>query len=433
MSKRRFDVAHIPVTHALMERHITCHVNFFIASSTHKGFLLTGESHFTSRSTLASMARPKPDQFLLVLFCFTSSSLCFYHGMSWQVAQEEDGMSWRLDEEDSEVDIVQTRHDPSRSCNFESGKWVYDQSYPLYDSNCPYLSTAVTCQKNGRPDSDYEKWRWQPHGCSIPRFDALKFLGKMRRKRIMLVGDSIMRNQWESLVCLVQGVIPTGHKKVNYNGPSMAFHALDFESSIEFTWAPLLVELKKGAGNKRILHLDLIEENARYWRNVDVLVFDSAHWWTHSDQWSSWDYYMEKQTVFQSMNRMVAYQKGLTTWARWIDLNLDPRKTRVIFRSMSPRHNRENGWKCYNQRQPLAFSSHQHVPEPLVVLKEVLRKMSFPVYLQDITAMSALRRDGHPSVYRRAISHRLDNKPAAFLLTVAIGAFLGYLISGMRC
>lgn len=42
----------------------------------------------------------------------------------------------------------------------------------------------------------------------------------------MLVGDSIMRNQWESLVCLVQGVIPTGHKKVTYSGLSMAFHAL---------------------------------------------------------------------------------------------------------------------------------------------------------------------------------------------------------------
>ncbi|CAI0420471.1 unnamed protein product [Linum tenue] len=26
--------------------------------------------------------------------------------------------------------------------------------------------------------------------------------------------------------------------------------------------------------------------------------------------------------------------------------------------------------------------------------------MRFPVYLQDITSMSALRRDGHPSVYR---------------------------------
>lgn len=42
----------------------------------------------------------------------------------------------------------------------------------------------------------------------------------------MLVGDSIMRNQWESLVCLVQGVVPTGRKRVTYNGPSMAFHAM---------------------------------------------------------------------------------------------------------------------------------------------------------------------------------------------------------------
>lgn len=42
----------------------------------------------------------------------------------------------------------------------------------------------------------------------------------------MLVGDSIMRNQWESLVCLVQGVIPTDRKRVTYNGPLMAFHAM---------------------------------------------------------------------------------------------------------------------------------------------------------------------------------------------------------------
>ena len=61
----------------------------------------------------------------------------------------------------------------------------------------------------------------------------------------------------------------------------------DFDTSIEFFWAPLLVELKKGPENKRILHLDLIEENAKNWRGVDILVFDSAHWWTHSDQTSS--------------------------------------------------------------------------------------------------------------------------------------------------
>ena len=64
----------------------------------------------------------------------------------------------------------------------------------------------------------------------------------------------------------------------------------DFEMSIEFCWAPFLVELKREADGKRILHLDLIEENAKYWRGVDALVFDSAHWWTHSDKRSSYDH-----------------------------------------------------------------------------------------------------------------------------------------------
>lgn len=39
------------------------------------------------------------------------------------------------------------------------------------------------------------------------------------------------------------------------------------------------------------------------------------------------------------MNPLVAYEKGLTTWAKWVDLNLDPREIWVFFRSMSPRHN----------------------------------------------------------------------------------------------
>ncbi|KAF7847007.1 hypothetical protein BT93_L3463 [Corymbia citriodora subsp. variegata] len=290
------------------------------------------------------MAEPmKPKLFSVILFFCIAGLVrlerCESSHFVNDLVEEEEDSSW-LHEADG-VDMVQTRRDGRKqSCDMSTGKWVLDESYPLYDSNCPYLSSTVTCQRNGRPDSDYQKWRWKPHACSLPRFDALKFLAKMRRKRIMLVGDSIMRNQWESLVCLVQGVIPTGRKTVSYSGPTMAFHAMDFETSIEFSWAPLLVELTKGPQNKRVLHLDLIEENAKYWRGVDVLVFDSAHWWTHSDKWSSWDYYMEGRSMFTNINPMVAYEKGLTTWAKWVDLNLDLRRTRVIFRSMSPRHNR---------------------------------------------------------------------------------------------
>ncbi|KAL7107971.1 hypothetical protein ACP275_06G087400 [Erythranthe tilingii] len=329
--------------------------------------------------------------FLLVLFC------CFSHSEPSRYDQEE--LQW-VDDKDDEVNMLQTRHSSLRNCDFTKGKWVSDQTYPLYSAaTCPYLSSAVSCRRNGRPDSDYENFKWVPDSCSIPRFDALDFLGKMRRKRIMLVGDSIMRNQWESLVCLVQSVVPTSRKTVIYNGPTMAFLALDFEMSIEFCWAPLLVELRRGQDGKRILHLDSIEENAKYWRGVDSLVFDSAHWWTHSDKWSSWDYVMEGSNIYRNINPRIAYEKGLTTWAKWIDLNLDPRSTRVFFRTMSPRHNRENGWKCYNQREPLEYFSRVQVPEQSVILRKVLRGMEFPVSVEDITVISALRKDGHPSVY----------------------------------
>lgn len=56
-------------------------------------------------------------------------------------------------------------------CNMFDGKWVYDpKGSPLYDeAQCPFLSDQVSCQRNGRPDSDYEKWSWEANGCEIPR------------------------------------------------------------------------------------------------------------------------------------------------------------------------------------------------------------------------------------------------------------------------
>ncbi|KAK9161737.1 hypothetical protein Syun_008078 [Stephania yunnanensis] len=55
-------------------------------------------------------------------------------------------------------------------CDVSQGKWVYDESYPLYTSNsCPFVDEGFSCESNGRTDRDYIKWRWQPHHCNTPR------------------------------------------------------------------------------------------------------------------------------------------------------------------------------------------------------------------------------------------------------------------------
>jgi hypothetical protein len=57
--------------------------------------------------------------------------------------------------------------DEDAQCDLFDGEWVEDAAgYPLYDAaECPFLSDQVACRRNGRPDSGYERWRWQPRGC----------------------------------------------------------------------------------------------------------------------------------------------------------------------------------------------------------------------------------------------------------------------------
>jgi hypothetical protein len=70
-----------------------------------------------------------------------------------------------------EIDDNGGRNERRKRCDVYDGRWVYDDSYPLYNlSHCSFILNQFACQRNGRPDRPYLKYRWQPSACSLPRY-----------------------------------------------------------------------------------------------------------------------------------------------------------------------------------------------------------------------------------------------------------------------
>jgi hypothetical protein len=114
----------------------------------------------------------------------------------------------------------------------------------------------------------------------------------------------------------------------------------------------------------RVLKLDSISGDP--WLGADMLIFNTWHWWTHTgkdqpyvntsfaiaiylphtkEQWrltpkkcSRWDYVQDGAQVMKDMDRLIAFSKGMSTWARWVDSNVDASKTKVYFQGISPTH-----------------------------------------------------------------------------------------------
>lgn len=80
-----------------------------------------------------------------------------------------------------------------------------ESSHGYTNQTCKIIPESKNCGKYGKK-GDYERWRWQPSQCKLPRFDATEFLEISRGKRMAFVGDSVARNQADSLVCFLSQV-----------------------------------------------------------------------------------------------------------------------------------------------------------------------------------------------------------------------------------
>jgi hypothetical protein len=92
-------------------------------------------------------------------------------------------------------------------CDLFTGEWVPNEEAPYYtNTTCWAIHEHQNCMKYGRPDTGFMRWRWKPESCDLPIFDPQEFLEMVRGKAMGFVGDSISRNQVQSLLCLLSRV-----------------------------------------------------------------------------------------------------------------------------------------------------------------------------------------------------------------------------------
>ncbi|XP_020108452.1 protein trichome birefringence-like 33 isoform X1 [Ananas comosus] len=305
-------------------------------------------------------------------------------------------------------------------CDVFSGRWVKDESgRPLYEEwQCPYIQPQLTCQVQGRPDKDYQHWRWQPHACSLPSFNATMMLEALRGKRLMFVGDSLNRGQFYSMVCLLHSVVPNESKSMEINFGSLStFTAKNYNASIQFYWAPFLLESNSDDAivhriSDRIVRRGSINKHGENWKGVDILVFNTYLWWMTGLTMKI----LEGEGSFNEAKDVVelttedAYRMAMKDMLRWVQDNMDLTKTRVFFTSMSPSHQKSQDWgaepggNCYNQTTMIEDPNYWGSDcrkGIMQVLGEELAESEVSVTFLNITQLSSYRKDAHTSIYKK--------------------------------
>ncbi|XP_051132006.1 protein trichome birefringence-like 34 [Andrographis paniculata] len=319
-------------------------------------------------------------------------------------------------------------------CNLFSGRWVFGKasssssssSYPPYEEGqCSYMTPEFACQRNGRPDSKYQGWKWQPRGCDLPRFNGTALMEALRGKRLVFVGDSLNRNQWVSMLCLIESSSSLRHSTVIRDGNQFTFHAPEYNSTIDFYWSPLLVESNcddpmEHKVKQRIVKIKAIEKHGRHWTDADILVFDSFIWWLQPSMTILWGGSFSPgssdasyKQVVEGMEKRV-YEMALDTWSDWVEFNVNRTRTKMFFMSLSPMHPYGESLDvlqhCYNETEPTleedGYRGRRRVetfPDDFgLIAQSAIQKLArrgVRVEYLNITHLSDYRKDAHPSIY----------------------------------
>ncbi|XP_038991536.1 protein trichome birefringence-like 16 [Hibiscus syriacus] len=309
-----------------------------------------------------------------------------------------------------------------QACDYTKGKWVIDDRRPLYSGlGCKqWLAPMWACRMMQRQDFAFENLRWQPKDCELEEFEGSKFLKRMQNRTLAFVGDSLGRQQFQSLMCMITAgkespdvldvgpefglVIPLGGKRPN----GWAYRFPSTNTTVLYYWSSTLCDLEplnpKDPQTEYAMHLDRPPAFLRdFLHRIDVLVLNSGHHWNRGKlRANKWIMYVGGES---NTNRKIADMgsaKNFTIHStiKWLNSQLPKHPhLKAFYRSISPRHFVNGDWNtggsCNNTT-------------PMSIGKEVLQDESSDhgaagavrgtgIKLLDITALSQVRDEGHIS------------------------------------
>ncbi|KAK9700145.1 hypothetical protein RND81_08G220000 [Saponaria officinalis] len=311
----------------------------------------------------------------------------------------------------------------TRKCDIFSGEWVPDPNAPYYtNTSCWAIHEHQNCMKYGRLDSEFMKWRWKPNECDLPLFNPSNFFEIVRGKSLAFVGDSVARNQMQSLICLLSKVeypIDVSNTK-DENFKRWYYQSYNF--TLASFWTPFLVKAQEndpnGPTGTGIFGLHLDEPDTAWSAQIDdfdYIILSAGHWFFRSLM-----YYEKARLIgcrFCQISGVIeytieyGYRKAVRTAFRAI-LERRNLKGVVFLRTFAPSHFEGGEWnkggnclrkKPYKSRditlQGVDLDLYMaQLSEFKKARKSGLRN-GVKLKLIDMTRPMLLRPDGHPSTY----------------------------------
>ncbi|XP_076905768.1 protein trichome birefringence-like 16 [Bidens hawaiensis] len=310
----------------------------------------------------------------------------------------------------------------TQACNYGKGKWVPANNRPLYSGfGCKqWLSGMWACRLTQRTDFGYEKLKWQPKDCKMDDFTGAEFLKRMQDKTLAFVGDSLGRQQFQSLMCMVTGGEDTQdvedvgkeYRLAKAQGSARpdgwAYRFPKTNTTILYYWSASLCDIEPvdptSPTTEYAMHLDRPPSFLKHYLDrIHVLVLNTGHHWNRGKlNANKWVMYVGGKPNTNRKILDIGGAKNFTIHSvvRWVHSELPKHPgLKAFLRSISPRHFFNGEWNTGGTCDSTAPGSLEVLQDESSDLVAAGAVKGTDVKLLDITGLSLVREEGHISRY----------------------------------